>query len=99
MTAVDVNVGASFVFVTSMLNEAKLVVSEPSLTVMTMLLYVPTSPFAGVPVNAPVEELNDNQLGTVVPVSVTESLGSMSFVVTVYEYAMSSVADVTAVDV
>ena len=43
--------------------------------------------------------LNDNQLGTVVPVSVTESPESTSFVVTVYEYALSSVADVTAVDV
>ena len=46
-----------------MLNEAKLVVSEPSLTVMTMLLYVPTSPFAGVPVNAPVEVLSEAQDG------------------------------------
>ena len=51
------------------------------------------------PVNAPVEELNDNQLGTVVPASVTESPASTSLVVTVYEYALSSVADVTAVDV
>ena len=46
-----------------MLNEAKLALSEPSLTVMTMLLYVRTSPFAGVPVNAPVEVSNEAQDG------------------------------------
>ena len=42
-----------------------------------------TLSFEGVPVNAPVLVLNDNQLGTVVPVSVTESPESTSFVVTV----------------
>ncbi len=36
------------------LNEDKLAVAVPSLTVITISLYVPTSPLSGVPVNAPV---------------------------------------------
>ena len=53
---VTLPVGASLTFATAILNEDKLAVAVPSLTVITISLYVPTSPLSGVPVNAPVSE-------------------------------------------
>ena len=62
-TAIDVIVGASLTFSTSILNEDKLAVAVPSLTVITISLYVPTSSFSGVPVNAPVSVAKSDHPG------------------------------------
>ena len=47
-------VGASLTLFTLILNEDKLAVAVPSLTVITISLSVPTLLLSGVPVNAPV---------------------------------------------
>ena len=88
-------VGASLVFATVIVNESVTVV-VPSPTVMTTLLS-PTLALSGVPDRTPVVASKVSQLGTVVPVIVRVSPTSTSDAVTVYVYAESSVAEVTAV--
>jgi hypothetical protein len=70
--------------------------ASPSVAVMTTLL-APTLASSGVPARTPVDAVKVSQDGTVVPVRVTPSPVSASEVVTVYVYAVSSVAAVTAV--
>jgi len=87
--------GASLVLATTIVN-VSVTEAVPSLAVMTTLLS-PTLASSGVPVSTPVEAVKVAQDGTVVPVRVTVSPESASEVVTVYVYAVSSVAAVTAV--
>ena len=57
----------------------------PSLTVIVMLLKVPTFVAAGVPVNAPVDELNVAHAGRLVTVNVSvEVVGPVAFGVNAY---------------
>ena len=81
MTAVLVNVGASLVFATVMVN-VSVTSTVPSLIVITTLL-APTFALSGVPDRIPVVASNVNQLGTVVPVMVRVSPTSTSVAVTV----------------
>ena len=76
-----VNVGASLVFATVMVN-VSVTSTVPSLTVITTLL-APTFALSGVPARIPVVASNVNQLGTVVPVMVRVSVTSTSVAVTV----------------
>ena len=56
-------VGGEFTAVTSMVNAARLSVSSPSVTVMTIFPYCPASALPGVPLNLPVVVLNEAQAG------------------------------------
>ena len=95
VTAVLVIVGASLVLATVIVN-VSVTDASPSVAVITTA-WSPTSALAGVPARTPVAAVKVIQLGTVVPVRVTASPASTSEVVTVYVYAVSSVAAVTAV--
>ena len=90
-----VPVGSSLVLATVMVN-VSVTEASPSVAVMTTLL-APTLASSGVPARTPVDAVKVSQDGTVVPVRVTPSPVSASEVVTVYVYAVSSVAAVTAV--
>ena len=81
MTAVLVNVGASLVFATVIVN-VSVTSTVPSLMVITTLL-APTFALRGVPDSIPVVASNVNQLGTVVPDMVRVSPTSTSVAVTV----------------
>ena len=94
VTAVLVIVGASLVLATTMVNESVAVAPATSLAVMTTLCE-PTSSLVGVPLSAPAVQVSQD--GTVVQARVTTSPESTSLAVVVYEYAASSVAEVTAV--
>ena len=66
VAGVPLIVGRSFVFeaaLTRMLNAGSDALSRPSLTLITMLLNVPTCALVGVPLRRPVEVLNVAQLG------------------------------------
>ena len=96
VTAVLEMVGASLVLATLMVNVSVAVAPAASVAVITTELE-PTSPLAGVPASTPVDAVKVSQLGTVVPLRVIVSPLSTSAAVTVYVYAASSVAEVTAV--
>ena len=89
--------GASFVFVTVIVNDWVVDALFESVAVITTLC-VPTSLFVGVPERMLVVVFKANQLGIVVPVKLTVSLvGSISVVVIVYVYNESSRTLVTGV--
>ena len=81
---------------TVMVNESVALAPAASVAVMTTL-WSPTSSLSGVPASTPVDAVKVAQLGTVVPARVIVSPLSTSAAVTVYVYAASSVAEVTAV--
>ena len=82
VTAALSTVGASLVFATVMLNDSVAVAPASSVAVNNTL-WEPTSLLVGVPERIPVSASNAIQLGTVVPLRVTESPVSTSEVVTV----------------
>ena len=76
------------------LNEDKLAVASSSLTVITISLYVPTSPLSGVPVNAPVSVAKAAHSGFPVIEYVRVVFASTSDPVGVNEYDESSSTEV-----
>ena len=82
VTAALSTVGASLVFATVMLNDSVAVAPASSVAVNNTA-WEPTSLLVGVPERIPVSASNAIQLGTVVPLRVTESPVSTSEVVTV----------------
>ena len=103
LTVVDgvpVIVGASFVFTTSIVKAAKLTASELlSVTLITISLYVPTSPLSGIPVNAPVSVAKSAQSGVPVIEYIRVVFASASAPLGVNEYATSSLTVVDGVPV
>jgi hypothetical protein len=81
---------------TVMVNGGKEAVAFPSLTVMTMLVYVPTFAVAGVPVRAPEAVVNAAQLGIFWMLKVSAS-PSASDAEGVKLYAVPAVAEVPGV--
>ena len=74
-------------------------VAIPKLSVaVNTTLFEPTFAFVGVPERTPLLALKESQEGSVVACNVSVWPGSTSVAVKVYEYALSSVADVTAVE-
>ena len=82
VAGVPLMVGASLVLVTVRLKAGRAVVTVPSLTLITMLLVVPTLALVGVPLKRPVVVLKVAQLGRftmlkakVVPASGSDAVG------------------------
>ena len=91
-------VGASFTFVTVMLNPGRYaLVVLLSVTVMIMLIVIPTSALDGVPVNAPVAVSKLAQDGWFTILNVSVSPTSTSPAVGVKLYGSSSFTDVAGV--